>query len=53
MTLYDMYTATGVSHYRENRYGHHYRGLHYGVLDIQAQEKDTTKVKANISVVTP
>jgi hypothetical protein len=36
--LYDMYTATGVSQYRELRYGHHYRGLHYGVLDITANE---------------
>lgn len=41
-TLYNMYTATGVSHYREHRYGHHYRGLHYGVLDIEydGQEGD-------------
>ena len=32
--LYNMYTAISVSHYRRNRYGQHYRGLHFGRLRI-------------------
>ncbi len=32
--LYDMYVAISVSHYRQHRFGHHYRGLHYAKLTI-------------------
>ena len=32
--LYGMYVATGPNRAREQPYGHHYKGLHYGMLTL-------------------
>ena len=35
--IYNLYQATFPSHYREQRYGDHYQGFNFGVLDLNIE----------------
>ena len=40
--LYDSFVATGASQARQHRFKDHYKGLHFGVLDIRQESNGNT-----------
>jgi alkaline phosphatase D len=46
--MYDMYTATGVSHSREFFFADHFKGLHYAVIDFKPDSDLTLQISFKI-----
>lgn len=49
--VYDLYVATSVSHSREFRFNDHFKGLHYGLIEISPSISDKSKIDVTFSII--